>query len=72
MKEPLSQLLHLRGISVVRQTEIHTAEQLVPEPSKSEAKDTHITTFFDVLVTVHLSIFISLFNQLDAPNFVSQ
>jgi len=28
-----------------------------------------ITTFFDVLLTVYLSIFISLFNQLDAQNF---
>jgi len=27
---------------------------------------------FDVLLTVHLSIFISVFNQLDAQNFVSQ
>ena len=25
--------------------------------------------FFDVLLTVHLSIFISVFNQLDAENF---
>jgi len=28
--------------------------------------------FFDVLLTVHLSIFISVFNQLDTQNFVSQ
>jgi len=27
---------------------------------------------FDVLLTVHISIFISVFNQLDAQNFVSQ
>jgi len=27
------------------------------------------TEFFDVLLTVHLSIFISLINQLDAQNF---
>ena len=27
--------------------------------------------FFDVLLTVHLSIFISLFNQLDVQNFFS-
>jgi len=26
-------------------------------------------TFFDVLLTVHLSIFISVINQLDAQNF---
>jgi len=32
----------------------------------------YIHTFFDVLLTVHLSIFISVFNQLDAQNFVSQ
>ena len=28
--------------------------------------------FFDVLLTVHVSIFISVFNQLDAQNFVLQ
>jgi len=28
--------------------------------------------FFDVLLTVHLSIFISVINQLDAQNFVLQ
>jgi len=28
--------------------------------------------FFYVLLTVHLGIFISLFNQLDAQKFVSQ
>jgi hypothetical protein len=31
-----SQLLNVRGISDVRQTEIHTAELLVPEPSAFE------------------------------------
>ena len=29
----------------------------------------HLKVFFDVLLTVHLSIFISLINQLDAQNF---
>jgi len=29
------------------------------------------STFFDVLLTVHLSIFISVFNQLYAQNLVS-
>jgi len=29
---------------------------------------THIL-FFDVLLTVHLSVFISVFNQLDAQHF---
>jgi len=29
-------------------------------------------TIFDVLLTVHLSVFISVSNQLDAQNFVSQ
>jgi len=28
----------------------------------------HTPTFFDVLLTVHLSIFISVINQLDAEN----
>jgi len=27
---------HVHGVNIVRQTEIHTAEQLVPEPSASE------------------------------------
>jgi len=30
------------------------------------------TAFFDVLLTVHLSIFILVINQLDAQNFVLQ
>ena len=29
----------------------------------------YLTTRFDVLLTVHLSIFISVINQLDAQNF---
>ena len=29
---------------------------------------TNLCTFFDVLLTVHLSIFISVFNQLNAQN----
>ena len=32
----LSQLLNVRGVHDVRQTETHTAEPLVPEPSASE------------------------------------
>jgi len=31
-----SQILNVRGVNDVRQTEIHTAESLVPEPSASE------------------------------------
>ena len=31
-----SQLLNVRGVNDVRQTGIHTAEPLVPEPSSSE------------------------------------
>ena len=34
----------------------------------AEARNFPITNF-DVLLTLHLSIFISLFNQLDAQNF---
>jgi len=33
-----SQLLNVHGINDVRQTEIHRAEPLVPEPSASEVK----------------------------------
>jgi hypothetical protein len=33
-----SQLLNVRGITNVRQTEIHTAEPLVPEPSASDVE----------------------------------
>jgi hypothetical protein len=32
------QLLNVRGVNDVRQTEIHTAEQLIPEPSSSEVE----------------------------------
>jgi hypothetical protein len=32
-----SQLLNVHGVNDVRQTEIHTAKPLVPEPSSSEA-----------------------------------
>ena len=33
---------------------------------------TDIQTFFDVLLTVHLNIFILVINQVDAQNFVLQ
>jgi len=33
-----SQLLNVRGVNDIRQTEIHTAEPLVPEPSVSEVE----------------------------------
>jgi len=33
-----SQLLHVRGVSDVRQTETHTAEPLVPVPSAFEVE----------------------------------
>jgi hypothetical protein len=32
------QLLNIHGVNDVRQTEIHTAEPLVPEPSNSEVE----------------------------------
>jgi hypothetical protein len=35
-KNYFSQLLNVHGVNDVRQTEIHTAEPLVPEPSASE------------------------------------
>ena len=35
---------------------------------KNASHTKHFYIFFDVLLTVHLSIFISLFNQLDAQN----
>ena len=37
-REYLSQLLNILGVNDVRQTEIHTAEPLVPEPSAFEVK----------------------------------
>jgi len=33
-----SQLLNVHGVNDVRQTEMHTAEPLVPEPSASEVE----------------------------------
>jgi len=36
VKETFSQLLNVHGVNEVRQTEIHTAEQLVPELSNFE------------------------------------
>ena len=35
-------------------------------------KETNRSVFFYVLLTVHLSIFISVINQLDVQNFVLQ
>jgi len=35
-RKSFSQILNIRGVNDVRQTEIHTAESLVPEPSASE------------------------------------
>jgi hypothetical protein len=37
-KNYLCQLLNVHGVNGVRQTEIHTAEPLVPEPSSSEVE----------------------------------
>ena len=37
-REFFSQILNLRGFNDIRQTEIHTAEPLVPEPSASEVE----------------------------------
>jgi hypothetical protein len=38
VEELLCQLLNVHGVKDVRQTEIHTAESLVPEPSSSEVE----------------------------------
>jgi hypothetical protein len=35
-KNHFSQLLNIHGVNDVRQTEVHTAEPLVPEPSAFE------------------------------------
>jgi len=35
-RKSFSQILNTHGVNDVRQTEIHTAESLVPEPSASE------------------------------------
>ena len=37
-KNHFSRLLNIHGVNDVRQTELHTAEPLVPEPSASEAE----------------------------------
>ena len=37
-KNCFSQMLNVHGVNDVRQTEIHTAEPLVPEPSASEVE----------------------------------
>jgi hypothetical protein len=37
-RNSFSQLFSVHGVSDVRQTEIHTAEPLVPEPSASEVE----------------------------------
>ena len=37
-RNPFSQILNVHGVNEVRQTEIHTAEPLVPEPSVSEVE----------------------------------
>ena len=38
MEEHFSQLLNVHRVSDIRQTEIHTAEPLVPEPSAFEVE----------------------------------
>jgi hypothetical protein len=38
MEESFSQLLNVHGVNDVRQTEIHTAEPLVPDPSAFEVE----------------------------------
>jgi len=40
--------------------------------NKERTNHSTIHVNFDVLLTVHLSIFISVINQLDAQNFVLQ
>jgi hypothetical protein len=37
-KNYFCQLLNIHGVKDIRQTEIHTAEPLVPEPSSSEVE----------------------------------
>jgi len=39
-RKHFSQLLNIHGVNYVRQTEIHTAEPLVPEPSAFEVEMT--------------------------------
>ena len=38
------------------------------DPRKRHSHEEYFLSNFDVLLTVHLSIFISVFNQLDAQN----
>ena len=37
-RKPFSQLFNVHGVNDVRQTEIHTAEPLVPEPNTFEVQ----------------------------------
>ena len=48
------------------------AEEILGDYRHGFRKGWLTTDNFDVLLTVHLSIFISLFNELDAQNFVHQ
>jgi len=45
------------------------AAKLYSGDAPFHSPDGHRLPFFDVLLTVHLSIFISVVNQLDAQNF---
>ena len=42
------------------------------EPQNTNVETSNISSYFDVLLTVHFSIFILVINQLDAQNFVLQ
>jgi len=54
-----------------RQIPNYTATRFQEVPTFFAMK-TQSNIFFDVLLTVHLSIFILVINQLDAQNFVLQ
>ena len=41
----------------------------IPPDDELQISPKHVESDFDVLLTVHLSIFISVINQLDAQNF---
>jgi hypothetical protein len=68
----------LKGISIshiiiVEITEVSMLQNLATAPKMIySTKSKNPPFYFDVLLTVHLNIFISVFNQLDPQTFVLQ
>jgi len=60
--------LHEEPCTLITLNSSYNEKCLTKKKSCRENHNTHCV----VLLTVHISIFISVFNQLDAQNFVSQ